>query len=258
MTPVDPLADPGCDPVRVTGFVDGALSTADQLEVESHLAECAACREQIEAERAVAGALRRHPPPSLPHGLAARVRRRSRRPVTLRRRVWVPSLAAMLLLVLVGRNSSQFIAWQVALDHAHCFGKRQVPAEVLTDDAMRLTAWFEAQGTELPHLPASAGGLDLVGGRYCRLLDRTAVHVYYGGGEEELSLFVIPGSVRVYGDDETKSGTYTVDILRVAGATVALVSTDPPSIAAFRRSLVRTSAASRPLGAAVTTARALW
>jgi anti-sigma factor RsiW len=229
----------------VTGFLDGALTNADRLEIESHITVCAACRVQLEEERAVAAALRIHPPPSLPHGLAARVRRRSRRPVTLRRRVWVPSLAAMLLLVLVGRNSSQFVAWQVALDHAHCFGKRQVPAEVLTDDPMRLTAWFDAQGTELPHLPASAGGLDMVGGRYCRLLDRTAVHVYYGGGDEQLSLFVIPGSVRVYGDDEFASGLYTVEMLRVAGANVALVSTDRPSIGAFRRSLKRTIATAR-------------
>lgn len=247
MTPEDPvMANGACDPVRVTGYVDGALSPADRLEVEAHLPSCVECRAQAEAERKVAAAVRALPAPPLPHGLASRVRRRSRRPATLRRRVWVPSVAALLAVALLARNSSQLVGWQLARDHARCFSKRQVPAEVLTDDPMRLTAWFDAQGTELPFVPASAGGLDLVGGRYCRLLDRTVAHVYYGGGDHQLSLFVVPGTIRKVGDDAGISGRVTVALLHVGGANVALVSTDAPSVAAFRRALVRTTASSRP------------
>ena len=233
----------GCDPVSVTGYLDGALSAGPRSEIERHLAACGRCRAQLDEERAVAAAVRALPAPPIPHGLASRVRRRSRKPQTLRRRVWVPALAAMIAVVVVGRNSSQFVGWQVAWDHAHCFAKRQVPAEVLTGDPMRLTAWFEAQGTEIPFVPGSAGGLDLVGGRYCRILDRTVAHIYYGGGDEQLSLFVIPGTVRRVGYDDGVSGPLTVSIMNVAGANVALVSTDPPSVAAFRRALVRTVAA---------------
>ena len=83
---------------------------------------------------------------------------------------------------------------------------------------MRLTAWFDAQGTELPLVPASAGGLDLVGGRYCRLLDRTVAHVYYGGGEQQLSLFVIPGPVRFDRSFVWTGAGTTVNLLRVAGS----------------------------------------
>ena len=244
----------GCDPVRVTGYVDGALSAAERLEVESHLGACAACRGQVESESQLAGAVRALPPPPLPHGLAARVRRRSRKPVALRRRVWIPSLAAMLAVVLIGRNAPQFIAWQVALDHAHCFGKREVPAEVLTDDPMRLSAWFEVHGTELPLVPASAGGLDLVGGRYCRLLDRRVVHVYYGGGQHQLSLFVIPGTVGANVPGTTTRAGTTVRLLRVGGDNVALVSTEAPAVDAFHRWLVRTVAEGQP----VTTPPRLW
>ena len=251
--PVTP--SPGCDPVRATAYVDGALSAAERLEVEAHLAACPTCQAQVESERMIAAALRGLPAPPMPHGLAARVRRRSRKPIALRRRVWIPSLAAMLLLVLLGRGSAQFVAWEVALDHAHCFGKRQVPAQVLTADPMRLTAWFDAQGTELPLVPASAGGLDLVGGRYCRLLDRRVAHVYYGGGEHQLSLFVIPGSVRFERPFAASSHGATVNLLRIAGSNVALVSTDAPSVAAFRRSLERTVA---ERGALVTMTPALW
>jgi hypothetical protein len=120
---------------------------------------------------------------------------------------------------------------------------------------MRLTAWFEAQGTELPLVPSSAGGLDLVGGRYCRLLDRTVAHVYYGGGDNQLSLYVIPGTVRGGGDGEPPGGGPTVSLLRVAGANVALVSTDAPSVAAFRRALVQTIASRT---GSVTTPTPLW
>jgi len=256
MTPNGPgITAVGCDLVRLTAYVDGALGAAQRVEVEAHLTGCPRCQAEVDAERVIAGAVRRLPAPPVPHGLAARVRRRSRKPVALRRRVWIPSVAAMLLLVLVGRGSSQFVAWEVALDHAHCFGKRHVPAQVLTADPMRLTAWFEARGTELPLVPAAAGGLDLVGGRYCRLLDRKVAHVYYGGGEHQLSLFVIPGSVRFERRFEASSQGATVSLLRVAGANVALVSTDAPSVAAFRRSLERTIADRGPL---VTMPQTLW
>jgi hypothetical protein len=104
-------------------------------------------------------------------------------------------------------------------------------------------------------VPASAGGLDLVGGRYCRLADRTVVHIYYGGGEHQLSLFVIPGSVRFDRSFVWTGRGAIVNILEVAGSNVALVSTDAPSVAAFRRSLERTIAEGET---PVTMPRAVW
>ena len=43
------------------------------------------------------------------------------------------------MIALWGRGSAPFVAWEVAVDHAHCFGKRQVPAQVLTADPLRLS-----------------------------------------------------------------------------------------------------------------------
>jgi hypothetical protein len=80
-------------------------------------------------------------------------------------------------------------------------------------------------------------------------------HVYYGGGEQQLSLFVIPGSVRFDRSVVWRGRGTTVNLLRVAGSNVALVSTDVPSIAAFRRSLERTIAEG---GSTVTLPPALW
>ena len=79
----------------MTAYVDGALGPGERLQVEAHIAGCARCQAQVDAERMLSNAVRSLPASPAAHGLAIRVRRRSRRPVTLRRRVWIPSLAAV-------------------------------------------------------------------------------------------------------------------------------------------------------------------
>jgi anti-sigma factor RsiW len=231
-----------CDPVRVTGWVDGALPEADRSAMEAHAASCAACAAQAEAERAIARALRALPPPALPRGLSDRVRARARRPAALRRRVWVPALAAILAVALWVRGAPAFIALEASLDHAHCFGRPRVPAQIFTSDPLRLAAFYGKDGWDVPLVPASAGGLDLVGGRYCVFADRRVAHVYYADREHHLSLYVVPGYVRGDGPFAWQRGSTRVEIIRVAGSRVALVSDHAPSLDAFRRSFARTTA----------------
>ena len=234
-----------CDPVRVTGWVDGALAAAEAAEMEAHLASCPACSAQAEAERTIAGALRGLAAPELPRGLADRVRRRARKPPALRRRVWVPALAAMLAVALWVRAAPAFVALEASLDHAHCFGQERVPAKIFTSDPLRLARWYEEQGWEIPLVPASAGGLDLVGGRHCWFADRRVAHVYYADDRKQLSLYVVPGAVRLGGPFAWQRGATRVDLLPVAGSRIALVSTDAAAVDAFRRSFARTVADAR-------------
>ena len=169
-----------CSPERVTGYVDDVLDAAERLEIEAHLASCAACREQVDAERALRGQLRALRKPEPPAGLEPRLRRALRRERRSWSRVLLPIAAGLALLAFWARGSASFVAWEVALDHAKCFRNDRLPAKVFSEDPERVAAWFEERGTRLPVFPAQAGGLMLVGGRYCPLADGSfAAHIYY-------------------------------------------------------------------------------
>lgn len=63
----------GCDPLTVTGFVDGELSSALATAVERHLAVCPVCAGQAEVEIEVARRLRSLPPIGPPPGFAGQI-----------------------------------------------------------------------------------------------------------------------------------------------------------------------------------------
>ena len=61
---------------RILGYVDGRLRESERLEVENHLAECAACRLRVSEFRAVSGLLEELPmiEPSAAFDLRVRAR----------------------------------------------------------------------------------------------------------------------------------------------------------------------------------------
>jgi hypothetical protein len=67
------------------------------------------------------------------------------------------------------RGQPAFVAWQLAVDHQRCFGRRQLPARVWSPDPAEIRDWLEARGTPTPLLPGEAGAAELVGARYCPL-----------------------------------------------------------------------------------------
>ena len=54
------------------------------------------------------------------------------------------------------------------------------------------TGWSRAAHPFLP-LPAQAHMVELVGARYCPLVDRVAAHVYYDGEQGTVSVFLLSG-----------------------------------------------------------------
>jgi len=231
-----------CNPELVTGYVDGALDEAARAAVEAHLVLCPACRDQAESERALRQRLRALAGAEPRPALAASVRRRlKQRPLSVSR-IFLATAAGLALLFLWGRGSAPFVALELAWDHGHCFSKRVLPARIWSDDPDRVAEWFARQGTQIPAVPAAAGGLELVGARYCPLVDRRVGHLYYAGRGRHLSIYAVPGSVRFARDFLETPGGRVVRLLRVEGRTVGLVGERPEDVAAFERALTSTYA----------------
>ena len=231
-----------CNPELVTGYVDGALDEGMRAALEAHLIECAACRDQAESERALRQRLRALAGAEPRPALAAAVRRRLKRRPLSASRILLATAAGLSLLFLWGRGSAPFVALELAWDHGHCFSKRVLPALIWSDDPERVAEWFARQGTQIPAVPATAGGLELVGARYCPLVDRRVGHLYYAGRGRHLSIYAVPGSVRFARDFLDTPGGRVVRLLRVEGRTVGLVGERPEDVAAFERALTSTYA----------------
>jgi anti-sigma factor RsiW len=230
-----------CVPENVTGYVDGALTPEGAAEVDAHLLACPDCRRQAEEERALRARLRALPSPELRPGFEERLR--AALPLRPARRHWaLPLAAALVLLALWVRGSAAFVAFELARDHAKCFGRAPLPAKVWSDDPGTVTAWFEGQGTELPLVPARVGDMSLVGARYCPLLDRFAAHLYYAEGDRHASLFVFRGPARFRDVHESRFRGHSVVLFRSAGMNLAAVAEAAEDAEAFRRKFTTTVA----------------
>jgi anti-sigma factor RsiW len=228
-----------CDPVRVTGYVDGALAPAERAEIEAHLGTCPSCRAQAEQERALRARLLNLPHPEFPKHLESTVRARlvyAPRP----RRAWrvlLPLAATLVIGLLWVRGAPGLVATQLAWDHGHCFGKEELPAKVWSSDPAVVERWFGDQGTRVPRAPEAVHGLTLVGARYCLLMDRRVAHIYYADREHRLSMHVVPGPVRFQWPQRRESMGRTVQLLHNGGLTVGLTSEEPEVVDAFTRAL---------------------
>ena len=228
---------PPCDGPRVTAYVDGALPAEARAEGEAPLAACAACREQEAFERGLRAKMRALPVPPLPPGLEERVSRRLRRRSLPSALGWLPLAACLALVVMWARGAAPFVAWELTRDHIHCFGRDRLPAQVWTSDPREIAQWYRDHGTDLPVVPSAVGELELVGGRFCSLLDRRVAHLYYASEKRHLSLYVVPGPARFPRGFGLRVRDENVRLLRTSGTTVALVGEDPAVVDAFHRAL---------------------
>lgn len=235
-----------CQPETITGYVDGVLDEATRAEVETHLATCEACRAQVAAENELRGRLRELPAIEPRPGFERKVRRRLQRERPQPLRILLPIAAALAVTVLWGRGAAGFVAWELARDHGHCFGFKQLPAQVWSGDAAVVAAWFGARGRPIPLVPERVGGLELVGARQCPIADRRVGHLYYVGDDRRVSLFVVPGSVRFSGSFGASPRRLTVRLIRVSGSVVGIVGEHAEDVDAFEEAF-RTTVASADL-----------
>jgi anti-sigma factor (TIGR02949 family) len=209
MTLEFPTRTPDCRQLEAVlpPFVDGEATPAVRATVEAHLAECASCRDAVDAQRAVRALLvtrRATLSEAAPHGLAAEVRRvavlsRAQSPARWSRLSAFAAAAAVVLAVTGGLSwatghSSVLLAAQLTLDHLKCFvidgDDHDHP---MTADAAQ--AHFHqdfGMDVRLPTPPADTHAR-LVSVRQCLYGEGWIAHALYRVDGEAVSLFVMRG-----------------------------------------------------------------
>lgn len=231
-----------CDAERLTGYVDGELPPEESARIAEHLGSCPGCREQVEAERALREQIRQLPPVEPRSGFEAALRERLRaaRPNPLR--FLLPIAATLVVTLLWAARMPGVVAWELARDHDHCFGSQKLPAELFTTDADDALARLAPRDAAHPALPDAAGGLELVGGRRCPLADRRVVHLFYATDKRRVSVFLVPGDVRLDDRYAIETRANAVLLLRVSGRVVGIVGENGEDVEAFARALLESRA----------------
>lgn len=220
--------------LRLAAYADDELGVEGAVEVESHLAQCASCRAEVERQRSFSRAVRDlYPTDAAPAGLEDRVRsalfgrRRSRAVVAF------AALAASLALAVGaarfadGRRAPGIVADAAGIHRNVSDGTLAVALR--TTSAAAVNDWLRR---ELP-FPAAiaesrARGVDLDGASVVLLHGQRAGLVRYRVGGHAASLFLLPrrswsgGRAVRFRDVEFR-------IFKVAGAAVAAWSHPPSS-----------------------------
>ena len=174
---------------------------AARAEVEAHLATCATCRDQVSVRaRAQEPAAGPAGSPSPGDGFESELRRRcaggGRDPCggcCRSRRRWPSSRS--------GRAGPPR-SWRGSCRSTTLTASRAAssPAEVWTARRRRDGVVVRDAGTDVCRCSRTrSAGLELVGGRFCSLADRSVAHLYYVGPRRHVSLFVVPGNGPVFG-----------------------------------------------------------
>jgi hypothetical protein len=159
------------------------------------------------------------------------------------RRAALTALAVSLLAIGAWtRGSPSFVAWEAARDHERCFGRSRLRARVWSNDPAEIRAWLESRATPVQPLPATRGGVEIVGARYCALVDRIAAHVYYGGQGSLVSVLVMSGPARIGDGWAGEVGRWHVRLLRSAGRTIAVVGEVDSDVEALAHAFTQTAA----------------
>ena len=137
----------------------------------SHLAACATCRDQEAFERGLRERMRALPAPEVPRG-SGRPRAPSHLtpppgPAVVR---WLPLAAGIAPRAPLGPRRRALRGLGGGAGPPSTASARTIwPREVWSSDAGELSDWYRQHGTELPLIPSAAGGVELVGGRFCPL-----------------------------------------------------------------------------------------
>jgi anti-sigma factor RsiW len=212
-----------CDHAReqLHDLLRGRLDPAQAAEVRAHLAGCAACRREAEAEEALDVALRQR----LPHPAA---------PAALRRRLevvaggvthgepgarpgprwgaawrgaprrWAPAAAVAALALLstgllwerqvrLDAGAVDRLEDELVTDHLRLLVSAH-PVDVESSERHEVKPWFEGRLDFAPVVPPDGGELRLLGGAVGYVLDRKAAVMSYALRKHRVTLLAFPAA----------------------------------------------------------------
>ncbi len=229
-----------CNEVRtaVHRYLDAELAEREVTEIESHLLDCAACREEHRRWQEVADAVRGAQQAYRPSAssvaraadLLATVERRERRWMLGRVAAVLALLAAGAGAWLTGWFGGQGESFRVYAAESHLrYARGRLSLDAQSGDPAMLTAWLEQTlpfHLEVPAYPNAAPGenaYELVGARLLRHRDEDVAFLSYKMRDQPVSLLVAsaqgrqPAGGQVYRSGDLDFHFYSVDGLKLIG-----------------------------------------
>ena len=219
----------------IDAYLDGELDSAQQMEVEQHLADCPSFRSLLEERQAfraffVAAVSDYKAPPQLEAKVLAAVRQvPTRRRVSLWQQPWiyataVVALSVCLALRMLFPDAEKEFARQAVLRHSNSLSTSHL-VEVASPNPVVVKPWLTARLDFAPPLVGSpASGYSLVGGRVDEIENRSVATLVYKHDNDVVSLFCWPPDKERLSTSERSIEGYRVSTWSNAQCNYVLVS----------------------------------
>lgn len=196
-------------------FLDNALDVKETLDVQEHLRTCTHCADRAEAERALKAFVRQQATtPSLPEHRKRQIVRNAmrssgspswRKPQKVAvhlRDIAIGMVAAAAILILVLRpvmytdradNVMQKLSREASMAYS-VYANQYQSSEVMRSDDTAVIEWVKGRLGSRHKMPwITEQGVQFLGGRLCRILDRKSAVLAYRRQGENVLLFAFKG-----------------------------------------------------------------
>jgi anti-sigma factor RsiW len=197
-------------------YADHELGLPEAIEIDKHVQDCPACRDEITGQKALRAALRRHAtyfiaPSHLEHRLKAVLALKTERKSSPARRAWhwfgqsnwLNPAAALASVIAVAWSASLYLALpsagdvlaeEVVAGHVRSLMANHI-ADVISTDQHTVKPWFNGKLDFSPTVTDfAAQGFPLVGGRLDYLDHRPVAALVYRHAQHPINIYIWPAT----------------------------------------------------------------